>query len=124
MMNEDLIELPNITDIKELLVEAKGDIQEELKEDPSLLDQSQLLIDLMEIIEEKISSQKNIDKMDLRSKIDLAAHLNYLHTLLDDFFLASDFDFGIEEDEDGELIDMDDLYFVDEEEEEEEEHRR
>lgn len=113
-MNEDLIELPNIKDIRELLVSAKEDVKTEIQEDPQLLTQSKLLLEVINVVEEKLSKEQDLNKLNLKEKINVAAHLNFLQNLLEDFFFVGDFE-G-EDDEDEFEIDG----FDDEEEEEEE----
>lgn len=99
-MKDDLIQLPNVDEVKEMLGLAKNDIQNELKQDPELKQTSELLVELINIIETKIGSNKDLSKLGLKEKIDMAAHLNFLQILLEDFFmLDDDFDFSDEEEE-------------------------
>lgn len=99
-MKEDLIQLPNIAEVKEMLQLAKTDIQNEIKQDPEVAPTSDLLLELITIIEEKTNKAKDLSKLPLKEKIDMAAHLNFLQILLEDFFLMDDdFDFSDEEEE-------------------------
>lgn len=101
-MNEDLIQLPELKDIKEMLTAVREDIQAEVQEDPELLPLSKLLIQVIDIIEEKLSKHKNLDKLNDKEKIDLAAYLNFLQGLQEDFFFYDEVDF-----EEGELEEID-----------------
>lgn len=102
-MNEDLIQLPELKDIKEMLSSAREDISIEVQEDPELLPLSRLLNQVIDIIEEKIGNRKELNKIDIKEKIDLAAHLNFLQGLLEDFFLFDETDLEEEEFEDEDL---------------------
>jgi hypothetical protein len=105
-MTEELIQLPNIEEIKEMLDLAKRDIKTEVEQDSELKPASELLTKVIDVVEDKIAKTKDLEKLATIEKIDLAAHLHFLQSLLEDFFMFEDF-----EDED----------FNDEEEEEEEE---
>lgn len=85
-MNNDLIQLPEVSEIKELITCAREDIDNAAKEDAELASQSQLVLEVLRIIEEQISKQKDLNKLNLREKISVAANLNFLHGLLEDFF--------------------------------------
>lgn len=99
-MKDDLIQLPNVNEVTEMLNLAKNDISTELKQDPELKQTSELLIELIGIIEGKIGKHKDLSHLSLKEKIDIASHLNFLQILLEDFFLIDeDFDFSDEEEE-------------------------
>lgn len=101
-MKEDLIQLPELSDIKELLAMAKDDIAEQITETPEMKDEGELLKQVMGIIETKIGKEKDLHKLNLNAKIDMAAHLSFLQSLLEEFFMIDDeFDdeFFDEEDE-------------------------
>lgn len=103
---EVLIELPEVGDIREILSMAKKDIAEEVKENEELKVPSELLLKVIHVIEEKVKND-DISKFGDKERIDLAAHLNFLHTLLEDFFfdeeMFEDFeDEDLEEEEDEE----------------------
>ena len=100
-MNEDLIELPAVNDIKDLLESAKHDINEELTQDPELGAQSKLMLAVIKIIEEKVAKTQNLNSLELTEKINVAAHLNFLQDLLEDFFFSGEFD-----ENDGEEFDL------------------
>lgn len=114
-MNEDLIQLPDLKDVKEMLAAARKDIDTEVKQDPELLTSSKLLTQVMQVIEEKLGKEKNFNKLGIKEKIDIAAHLNFLHCLLEDFFLVGDEEFDESEDFD-DLEDLNDASFEEEEE--------
>lgn len=105
-MKEDLIQLPEVSDIKDLLAMAKDDIAEQIAESPEMEEEGELLKQVMSIIETKMGKEKDLQKMNLNAKIDMAAHLSFLQSLLEEFFIS-----------DGEFDDYDDD-FLDEEEEE------
>lgn len=100
-MNEDthLIELPKLRDIKELLASAKHDIDEEIKEAPELAAHSKLVLKVIKIVEERLAKTADLDRLDLTEKINIAALLNFLQSLLEDFFFAGDFEEGDSEDD-------------------------
>lgn len=108
-MTEDLIQLPNIEEIKEMLDIAKRDIQTEVEQDPELQPASELLVQVIEVIDGKLAKSKGFDQLNQAEKIDIAAHLNFLQALLEDFFMFDD-----------EFEDFDDEDFEDEVEEDEE----
>jgi hypothetical protein len=106
-MKEELIQLPNPNDIREMLALAKQDIQNEIEQDPELASTARLLNELIAIVEQKIGKNTDLSKLALKDQIDVAAHLHFLQFLLEDFFLMDeDFDF-----------DEEDLQFEEEEEE-------
>lgn len=92
-MNEDLIQLPEVKDIKEMLTNARADIQSEIEEDPELVPLSKLLLQVIDVLEEKTAKQKNLNKLADKEKIDVAAHLSFLQGLLEDFFFYEEIDF-------------------------------
>ncbi len=120
MSKEDhLVELPEFSEIKELLASTKKEITDEVKADKDLAEPSKLLLKVIQIIEEKIKTG-NTAKLNDNERIDLAAHLNFLQMLMEDFFFDEDFDdFDDFDDED---FDEDELEL--EEEEEEKPHRK
>lgn len=89
-MTEDLIQLPNIEEIKEMLDVAKQDIQSEVQQDPELQPASELLVQVISVIDAKLAKTKDFDKLNVAEKIDIAAHLNFLQALLEDFFMFDD----------------------------------
>lgn len=91
-MSEDIIQLPEITDVKELLTMAREDIAKEIETNPDVAPDAVLIKELMTIIDAKITKDKDFSKLALPAKIDLAAHLNFLHCLLEDFFMMDDFE--------------------------------
>ena len=91
-MNEDLINLPNLNNVSEMLVMARRDIEAEVEQDAELLEASTLLLQVISIMEEKIASKKDTANLSLKEKIDFAAHLNFLQELLEDFFFFEDLD--------------------------------
>ena len=100
-MTEDLIQLPKAEEIKEMLDLAKTDIQSEIEQDPELKPASELLINVINVIENQVAEIKNFRNLDNEEKISLAAHLHFLQSLLEDFFMFEDF----EDDEDFEDLD-------------------
>lgn len=89
-MSEDLIQLPERTELLEMLAMAKQDINSEIQKDPEMLSSSKLLVKVIGLIEEKVSKHKDFSKLSEGEKIDLAAHLSFVHALLEDFFLFDD----------------------------------
>ncbi|HEV8051149.1 MAG TPA: hypothetical protein VGP47_01545 [Parachlamydiaceae bacterium] len=89
-MTEDLIQLPNIEEIKEMLDVAKRDIQTEVEQDPELQPASELLVQVISVIDDKLSKSKAFEQLNQAEKIDIAAHLNFLQALLEDFFMFDD----------------------------------
>ncbi|MBA3958196.1 MAG: hypothetical protein H0X51_07375 [Parachlamydiaceae bacterium] len=100
-MSADLIQLPNVSDIREMLTSARQDINAEIKTTPELADQSKLLFQVLDIVEEKTNKTKDFNALSGKEKIEMAAYLNFLHVLLEDFFSIDDFE-GFEEVEDDE----------------------
>lgn len=100
-MSEDLIHLPDLNSIKDILEVAKRDIAKEIEADPDLIAMSRLLFKVIESIEQKIASLNHKTDIDDTKKIDLAAHLNFLQCLLEDFFYYEDeeFDEDFEDDQ-------------------------
>ncbi|MBA3720945.1 MAG: hypothetical protein H0W88_00920 [Parachlamydiaceae bacterium] len=91
-MSEDLINLPSVQEIKEMLKAARNDIATEIKQDPELVSPSKLLIEVIDIIDERIAKEKDLSKLNMKDKIYVAAHLNFLTCLFEDFFYVEDFD--------------------------------
>lgn len=98
-MTEDLIQLPNITEIKEMITIAKQDVENEIEQDPELRPASELLLNVISVIDDKLAKAKNFDNLNSSEKIDIAAHLNFLQNLLEDFFM-------FDEDYEGESFDF------------------
>lgn len=92
-MNEDLIQLPEIQEIKEMFQTAREEIKAEVEENEDLAPLSGLIFQVMDIIEEKISKQKDLNSLPEREKIDFAAYLNFLQSLQEDFFFFEEEDF-------------------------------
>lgn len=92
-MSEDLIHLPDLNAIRDILEVAKRDIAKEVEIDPDLIPMSRLIQKVIKSIEEKISSLSKMAEIDEAKKIDLAAHLNFLQCLLEDFFYYDDEEF-------------------------------
>lgn len=103
VMTEDLIQLPDIQEIKEMLDVAKRDIQSEVEQDPELQPASELVVQVISVLDGKLAKTKNFDKLNVAEKIDIAAHLNFLQALLEDFFMFDD-EFEDEEFEDDEEV--------------------
>lgn len=100
-MSEDSIQLPDLKDIKMMLTAAREDVEEENKQDPSMAASTQVLLQVIDIIEEKIANQTDLNTLDSRQKIDFAAYLSFLQSLLEDlFYFDEEFD---EDEEDLEL---------------------
>lgn len=89
-MSEELIQFPTLQEVKEMLVEAREDINAELEEDPELVPLSKLLFKVIDLLEEKVAKHKDLNKISEKDKIDLAAHLCFLNSLEDDFFFIDD----------------------------------
>lgn len=89
-MSEELIQFPTVVEIKEMLVDARQDIEAELQENPDLVDLSKLIFSVIDILEEKISKYKDLNKLNQKEKIDLASHISFLNSLEDDFFFTDD----------------------------------
>lgn len=104
-MSNELIQLPDLKEIKDMLKSASQDIDNEIKQNPELKSSSQLLVQVIHIIEEKLSKKEPLEKLNIKDKIDVAAHLNFLQCLMEDFFF---------ENEDFEDMDLDDMDFEDE----------
>lgn len=118
-MSEDLINLPNIEEVKEFLEAAQEDINAALQEDKELERQHKLITEVVSFLKEQVAGKKNLDKLPLREKIAFAAHLCLLQDLLEEIFLED-----IYEDEDEDLEDEDDFdneSYVDFDEEDEDE---
>lgn len=106
-MTKDLIELPEVGEINELIEIAKNDITAVLKEDKELEPQGNLILKVLQAIEGKIANKGDLNAMPLDEKISLAAHLSFFHNLLEDFFFSDeDFD-DLDYDEDEEENDED-----------------
>lgn len=103
-MTNDLIELPEVGEINELIDIAKNDVTAVLKEDKELAPQGDLILEVLKTIEGKIANQSDLNALPLKEKISLAAHLSFFHNLLEDFFFSDeDFDdFDDEEEEEDE----------------------
>lgn len=86
-MTDSLIQLPNITEIKEMIVIAKQDVENEIEQDPELRPASELLLNVINVIDGKLAKAKNFDNLNDIERIDIAAHLNFLQNLLEDFFM-------------------------------------
>lgn len=109
-MNQDLIPLPEIEDIKEIINVAREDLVEVVKEVPDLAPEAELIKQVMAIVETKLGKRTNFDNLKNEERIDVAAYINFLQMLLDDFFYD-------ELDDSFDDEDFDDEDFDDEEEE-------
>ena len=113
-MTEDLIQLPNIKEIKEMLDIAKQDIKSEVEQDAELQVSSELLMEVIKAIDAKLAKSKDFDKLTTVEKIDVAAHLNFLQALLEDFFMFDDEGFDDEDLDDEEEFEDDEEFEEDE----------
>ena len=89
-MSEELIQFPTVVEIKEMLADARQDIEAELQENPDLVDLSKLIFSVIDVLEEKISKHKDLNKLNQKEKIDIASHISFLNSLEDDFFFTDD----------------------------------
>lgn len=121
---DDLIELPHASEIKEMLQATKVDVAAEIKENPELAPTSKLLTHVIEIIEEKLNKQKDLNKLPIREKIDIAAHLNFLQNLLEDFFFVEDEEMEMEEDDFEDDDDYEEINGIESDDEDDEDERR
>lgn len=103
-MSEELIQFPEIDEIKTMLADARQEIEAELQEDPDLVPLSKLLFSVITIIEEKVAKYRDLNKIGEREKIDLAAHICFLNSLEDDFFFSDE----VMEDFEYEEVELDD----------------
>ena len=87
-MENDFIQLPEFSEIEEDLNLAKGDIQTALESDPSLEPLSSFVSEVIDIIKSKVSQVKDVSTIDLKTKVDLAAHMTLLNSLMDEIFLS------------------------------------
>jgi hypothetical protein len=117
-MKDDLIELPELSDVKEMLTLAKKDIEEEIKQNPEMVDSCSLLKQVIAVVEEKIGKIKDFNKLNTKERIDIAAHLSFLHSLLENFFYGDEDDFFDSEEFDDEEFDDEDFDHEEEFEEE------
>ena len=89
-MSEELIQFPEVAEIKEMLVDAREDVEAELQEDPDLVPLGKLIFNVIAILEEKISKHKDLNKLAEKEKIDIASHISFLNSLEDDFFFMDE----------------------------------
>lgn len=116
-MKEDLIQLPDLNEVKELLDEARANLKEEIQEFPELAQRAELITEVIKCIEEKFMHKKDMEKANIKEKIDFAAHLTLLQNLMQDFyFIEDDEDFDSEFD-DEDFDELEDLEFQDDEDE-------
>ncbi|CUI17135.1 hypothetical protein PNK_1525 [Candidatus Protochlamydia naegleriophila] len=102
-MSQDFIQLPELAEIQEDLNLAKQDIEAAVQEDSSLESLGAFVVEVINIIEGKAAAVKG--NLDMKSKVDLAAHLTLLNSLMDEIFLANmedELEFEEEEEEDTE----------------------
>ena len=99
--------MPEIAELKETIAAAKIDLKETIKEIPELAESAKLIEKVMSMVEEKIKNHKDLTNLSLSEKIDIAAYINFLELLLDEFFFNeleeeySEFD---DEDEDEDAL--------------------
>jgi len=93
-MTNEIIELPEVEDIKEMLDTAEKDVREFTQEEGNeeFAEQSQLILETIAIVKELIGTNKDLNKLDRKEKISIAAHLTFTQGLLEDFFFGADFD--------------------------------
>lgn len=102
-METEFFQLPELKDIKDLIKEAKHDIEEEISSKPEMADEGKLIKEVMAIIEVKLAKHKDLNKLSLPEKIDIAAHVSFFHSMLEEFFFdESDLDFDDEDFDDEE----------------------
>jgi hypothetical protein len=116
-MSQDTLQLPSTKELKEFLKAAKQDINTVGNEEAELAPQCELISEVIQIMEEQVGNKKDLNKLTSKEKIFFAAHLSFLQSLLEDIFLAEEFeDFDELEDLD-EAEDWDETAEVEEEEE-------
>ncbi|MCE2983240.1 MAG: hypothetical protein LW832_06705 [Parachlamydia sp.] len=100
-MESEFIQLPNVTEIEEDLNLAKEDIDAALEADASLEPYSAFINAVIEIIKSKIANVGDASELDFNTKVDLAAHMTLLNSLMDEIFASDldEWDFDEEEDE-------------------------
>lgn len=95
---EDYLMLPTKEEIKELIEASKHDVAALLVEEPELAPQLQVLKEVTKILEDLIAKHVDLQKIGMKEKISIAAHLNYFECLIEDFFFFDE-DEGCEADE-------------------------
>jgi len=101
-MTESILALPELKEIQDLLKMTKKDLLGDLSKDPEFAEETKVLNQLVTIIQDKISKTNNLNSLPVKDQIDIAAHLNFFHTLLEEIF-AGEEDFDEEEFEDEEF---------------------
>ncbi|WP_042280792.1 hypothetical protein [Candidatus Protochlamydia sp. R18] len=104
-MSQDFIQLPELSEIKEDLVLARQDISSAVQEDDSLEPIGKFVEEVITIIENKASSLSAGKPLDTKTKVDIAAHLTLLNSLMDEIFLSNLEDEFTEEEEEVESED-------------------
>jgi len=95
-METDFFQLPELKDIQELIAETKQDIEEETRDNPDVAEEAKFIKEVVKIVEAKIAKHKDLNSLALAEKIDIAAHISFLHSMLEEFFFE-EFDFDDEE---------------------------
>jgi len=89
-MTNELIHLPEVTEVKDLLTAAKHDISAIVEEDAEMATHTKLALEVIGVIDEQLAKGGDLNTLTLKEKISFAAHLNFLQCLLEDIFFDED----------------------------------
>jgi len=107
-MDNNFIQMPDASEVREELAAARADIQEAIKESPELADQSKFVMEVLATVDEMVAPGKDLNKLNRKEQISFLAHMNLFYSILEDIFF----------DEDDLMFDDEDLDEADLEEEE------
>lgn len=89
-MSQDLLDLPTLEEIKELISAARADIAEATQQDPASAEDYMQIAEIVTCIEELIAKHRSLDKLSSKEKIALAAHLCFLDIAFDIVFFSEE----------------------------------
>ena len=92
MSQNDLMQLPDVKEIQEFLNSAKHDMDSVIQDDPELASSTKLISEVINVLQDQVQGKKDLNKLSLREKISFGAHLNFLQSLLEDFFFEDEFE--------------------------------
>lgn len=84
-MKEDLIIVPEIEELKNVIADARHDLSE-IEEDSEVQDSRELAEKILDIIEEKIANKSSLKGIDVKEKVWFVSHLFLLENILEDIF--------------------------------------
>jgi hypothetical protein len=107
-MNQDLLDLPSLEEVKELISAARTDIAEATEQEPESAVDFNQIAEVVNCIDELAAKHSSFENLSIKDRIALAAHLCFLDIAFDIVFFSEEDECEDDECEDDECDSCDD----------------